>query len=74
MAEDKALQEIRENIVLIRSTLENMVETTELKMQIYEEKIKVANNRIKDLEDNNKWVWRAIAGAMIAGAIALLFK
>ena len=74
MAEDKALQEIRENIVLIRSTLENMVETTQLKMQIYEEKTKVANNRIKDLEDNNKWIWRAIAGAMIAGAIALLFK
>lgn len=74
MPDEKALQEIRENILLIKSTLENMVETTELKMQLYDERIKVANNRIKDLEDNGKWVWRAIAGAVIGGAIALLFK
>ena len=74
LAEDKALQEIRENIVLIRSTLENMVETTELKMQIYEEKIKVANNRISDLENSNTWLWRAIAGALISSVIAFLIK
>ncbi|MEG0669119.1 MAG: hemolysin XhlA family protein [Clostridium sp.] len=65
---------MRENIILIRSTLENMAKTNELEFKLYDEKIKVANNRIKDLEDNSKWVWRAIVGALIAGAIALLYK
>ncbi|KMT22961.1 hypothetical protein [Clostridium cylindrosporum] len=42
MPEEKAWQETRENILLIKSTLENIVETTELKL--YDEKIKFANN------------------------------
>lgn len=74
MPEDNVWQEMRENIILIRSTLENMAKTNELEFKLYDEKIKVANNRIKDLEDNSKWVWRAIVGALIAGAIALLYK
>lgn len=54
--------------------LENILESVTLKLENQEEKIKVANNRIKDLEENNKWLWRAVVGAVIAGAIALLFK
>ncbi|WP_431732703.1 hypothetical protein [Clostridium botulinum] len=26
--------------------------------------MKVANSRIKDLEENNKWLWRAVVGAI----------
>lgn len=29
--------------------------------------------RITKLEDNNKWLWRTVAGALILGAMAILF-
>lgn len=74
MADDSIIYEIRENVVEIKGTLKSIVENTDLKFQIQEEKIKVANNRIKDLEDNNKWLWRAFAGALITAAIAILIN
>ena len=43
-------------------------------VEVQAEKIKVANNRIEDLEKNNPWLWRAIATSLIGGVIALLFK
>jgi len=74
MADEKWLDDLKEDIIIIKETLKNMVATNELKLIGLEEKLKVANNRIKDLEENNKWLWRAVVGAVIAGAIALLFK
>lgn len=74
MADDKVLQEMRENILSIKATVDKMAAMNDLKLIALEEKLKVANNRIKDLEDNNKWLWRAVAGAIISCAIALLFK
>ena len=72
--DNKIIYEIRENVVEIKGSLKSIVENTDLKFQIQEEKIKVANNRIKDLEENNKWLWRAFAGALISAAIAFLIK
>ena len=40
----------------------------------FAEKLAVANHRISDLEDNNKWLWRTTFGAIITSAIAILFK
>lgn len=74
MADDNWIQDLKEDIIIIKETLKNMVTTNDLKLITLEEKLKVANNRIKDLEDNNSWLWRAIVGAIIVGAIALLFK
>lgn len=75
MADDnKIIYEIRENVVEIKTTLTSIVQNTDLKFQVQEEKIKVANNRIKDLEDNNKWLWRAFAGSLIAAAITFLIN
>ena len=74
MDERDTIQEIRERLVKIEMLLENIPESVTLKLENQEEKIKVANNRIKDLEENSKWLWRAVVGAVIAGAIALLFK
>lgn len=34
---------------------------------------KVSENRIKDIEDTQKWVWRTIAGALIVGSIGIIF-
>lgn len=64
---DENILDIRERLVKIETLLEG-------KMDNLEEKIKVANHRISDLEDTIKWLWRAVAGGIVAGAIALLFK
>lgn len=29
--------------------------------------------RITKIEDNNKWLWRTVAGALLLGAMAILF-
>lgn len=71
---DDALQEVRERLIKIEVLLENMSKNNELKSEIIEEKIKVANNRISDLESSNTWLWRAIAGALISSVIAFLIK
>lgn len=72
--ENNIIYEIRENVVEIKATLKSIVENTDLKFQIQEEKIKVANNRIRDLEENNKWLWRAIAGTLITSVVVFLVK
>lgn len=75
MADEKELiPEIRERLVKIEIMLENITNTNNLKLETVEEKIKVANNRIKDLEDNNKWLWRAVAGALISAVVAFFIK
>lgn len=75
MADDNnIIYEIRENVVEIKATLTSIVQNTDLKFQVQEEKIKVANNRIRDLEENNKWLWRAFAGALISAVIAFLIN
>lgn len=68
------LQEIRESIASIKAIIENIMPTVDLKLQTVEEKLKVANHRIDDLEDQNKWLWRCVAGAIIAGVIAMYFR
>lgn len=74
MADEKWLDDLKEDIIIIKETLKNMVETNDLKLITVEEKLKVANNRIQDLEDNNRWLWRAVAGALICAVMALVFK
>nr|DAS56352.1 MAG TPA: hemolysin [Bacteriophage sp.] len=69
---DDTLQEVRERLIKIEVLLENMSKNNELKNEILEEKIKVANNRISDLENSNTWLWRAIAGSLISAVVALL--
>lgn len=81
MADEKWLDDLKEDIIIIKETLKNMVATNELKLNAYDlklkaidEKLKVANNRIKDLEDSSTWLWRAVVAALISAASALLFK
>ena len=69
---DDTLQEVRERLIKIEVLLENMSKNNEWKNEILEEKIKVANNRISDLENSNTWLWRAIAGSLISAVVALL--
>ena len=74
MADENMLYEIRENVVEIKTTLRSIVENTDLKFQNHAEKIKVANKRISDLEDTNKWLWRAIAVSLIGAVMALIIN
>lgn len=74
MSESDAIQEVRENLIEIKGLLKNMNDTNELKLKNFEEKIKVANKRISDLEDANRWLWRAVATALIGAAITFLIN
>lgn len=74
MNNEQDVQDIRERLVRIETLLENNSSKNDLKIQGLEEKIKVANHRIEDLESTITWLWRAIIGAIVGGAIALLFK
>lgn len=74
MNEVDSIQEIREKLVKIETLLENMSKTDELERKVIEEKIKVANNRIADLEDTIRWLWRTVMGSFLTGAIAILFS
>lgn len=71
---DETMQEVRERLIKIEVLLETMSKNNDLKLETIEEKIKVANNRITDLENSNTWLWRAIAGALISTVIAFLIK
>lgn len=73
MDEKNTIQEIRERLVKIEMLLENIPQSINLQLENLEDKLKVANHRIDDLEKNNAWLWRTIVGAVITGAIALLF-
>ena len=74
MDQQETIQDIRERLVKIEVLLSNMTDATKLQLENLEDKIKVANHRVEDLEKNNTWLWRAIVGGIIAGSIALLFK
>lgn len=71
---DETMQEVRERLIKIEVLLETMSKNNDLKLETIEEKIKVANNRITDLENSNTWLWRAIAGALISTVIAFLIQ
>ena len=63
--EREAVQEIREKLVKIETLLEG-------KMNNFEEKLKVANHRIEDLENNQKWFICAIPGSVITLIFSLI--
>lgn len=66
MNEQETIQEIKERLVRIEILLEKNTEN-------WDEKIKVANHRILDLEDTIKWISRTAIGGVITGLIGILF-
>ena len=68
------LQEIKEDLASIKTSLDNIMPTVDLKLGAIEDKLKVVNHRILDLEDQNKWLWRAVVGAIIGCLVAMYFK
>ena len=66
MNEKETIQEIRERLVRIETLLEKNAEN-------WEEKIKVANHRIADLEDTIRWIARTAIGGVLTGLIGIVF-
>ena len=64
--EQETIQEIKERLVRIEILLEKNTEN-------WDEKIKVANHRISDLEDTIKWISRTAIGGVITGLIGIMF-
>lgn len=68
------LQAIMEKLGSIKTAVDSIMPTVDLKIENLENMLKVANHRILDLEEQNKWLWRCVAGAIIAGVIAMYFR
>ena len=74
MNEQETLQEIKQELERVKTLLEELPTTVDLKLKVYDERVNVANHRIADLEEANKWLRRAIVGAIIVGVVAMYFK
>ena len=79
MVEKDVLVDIRERLVRVETKIDNQnailakVDTLEDKVIETEQRSKSNTHRIDRLEANNTWLWRTIAGAIIAGVISLFF-
>lgn len=71
---EKDTNEIKIQLAKIEQILEDLSKTNDLKLENMEEKIKVSNHRIADLEDTIRWLWRTVIGAIATGAIGILFS
>ena len=69
---DNLAKELIEKISKIETILISIEEKRDLKNEILEEKIRVANHRIDDLENSHTWLVRAVAAALISAVIAFL--
>lgn len=67
MEEKEVIQDLRERLIRIESLLEQETVVSKLKIDSIEK-------RVEKLESQTTWQNRAIAGGIISGAIALLFK
>lgn len=80
--EDKdVVQDLRDRLIKIETLLEKVIDINHLeieKLRIeFDEKYKVQNHRIADLEDNQKWQGRTLAGSIltiVTGVILFFIK
>lgn len=64
-SEKETVQEIREKLIKIETLLEGT-------MNSFNDKLKVLDNRIEDLENNQKWFICAILGSVITLIFSLV--
>lgn len=67
MAGEDIIQELRERLIKIETLLEQKFIITDTKFLDLEK-------RVGKLEDNNIWLWRAIACSIIGCVVAFFFK
>jgi anti-sigma-K factor RskA len=78
MTEQEVLIDIRERLVRIETILEPLpslrekIDSIECRAHEADTQSKSNTHRIDKLEENNTWLWRTVAGAIIAAVIAML--
>lgn len=78
MDEQGVLMDIRERLVRVETKLDNhngireRVDAAEDKVIETESRSKSNTHRVDKLEENNTWLWRTIAGALIIVAITAM--
>ncbi|MFF2528581.1 hemolysin XhlA family protein [Brevibacillus sp. NPDC058079] len=78
--EMQVLSDIRERIVRVETKLDSMTDiraTAEEAKEKANEALqygKSAHHQLNEVADNQKWLWRTVLGAVIVGAIALMWK
>ncbi|MED1801768.1 hemolysin XhlA family protein [Brevibacillus porteri] len=78
--EMQVLSDIRERIVRVETKLDSMTDvraTAEEAKEKANEALqygKSAHHRLNEVADNQRWLWRTVIGALILGAISLLWK
>lgn len=77
--QQEVLIDIRERLVRVETKLDNhnglreKVDNIETKGIETESRSKSNTYRIDKLEENNTWLWRTVAGGIIAGVFAWIF-
>lgn len=76
----RVLSDIRERMVRVETKIDSMTDvriTAEDAKETAQEALqygKSAHHRLNDVADNQRWLWRTVVGAVIAGAVALMWK
>ena len=74
----KEMRKFGEDLVYIKGLIENNNSSFDLKLKSmedkYDEKFKVANHRIDDLESADKWKARCFWGVIITAAVTFALK
>ena len=67
-------REVLDRLIVLETLIKNQDYVTVSKMSEEAENRSIQNEkRINQIEQNNLWLWRTIAGAIILGALAIIF-
>lgn len=68
-------REVLDRLIKIETKLDEQDYKTIKKVLDDAENRSISNEkRLDKIEDNTKWLWRTIAGILVGGAIAFIFK
>lgn len=76
----RVLSDIRERIVRVETKIDTMTDVRETAEEAKEvankamDSAKSAHHRLNEVADNQRWLWRTVIGAVIAGAVAFMWK
>ncbi|ASJ55543.1 hemolysin XhlA [Brevibacillus formosus] len=69
----QVLSDIRERVVRVETKLDSMTGAKDTANEALQYG-KSAHHRLDEVADNQRWLWRTVVGALILGAISLLWK
>lgn len=66
-------QEILQRLTRVETKLDMMINARDIAQEALQS-TKAAHHRLDDVQGDIKWLWRTAIGALIVGAIGLLWK